>query len=68
MENSRAQHTRSACTVLSVFVYVYTGWWVSVLAQRDTNPTDRWAQWRSLVRTDISRCSANKVHLHLLLE
>lgn len=68
MENRLTQHTWSVRTVLSVFVYIYTVWSVSVLAQRDTNPTDRWAGWRSLVRTDIHRCSANKVHLHVLLE
>lgn len=62
------QAGKHVCTILSVFVYIYTVWSVSVLAQRDTNPTDRWAGWRSLVRTDIPRCLANKMHLHVLLE
>lgn len=42
-EGKQANSTCAPYLLSSVFVYVSTVWPVSVLAQRNSEPTDRWA-------------------------
>lgn len=42
-EGKQASSTRAPYLLSSVFVYISTVWPASVLAQRNTEPADRWA-------------------------